>query len=95
MCASWLTTPIRSCSDCWVTVRTSCPPTSTRPPVTSYTRGSSWLIVVLPAPDGPTSAISSPGSARNDTACSTCADGAASSTATSSSEASDTSAADG
>ena len=31
MCASWLTTPIRSRSDCWVTSRTSTPPTRTAP----------------------------------------------------------------
>ena len=54
-------------------------------------RGTSWLIVVLPAPDGPTRAIISPGSARNDTPCSTSCDGELSSTATSSSEASETS----
>src|SRR5918993_4729510 len=52
-------------------------------------------MVVLPAPDGPTSATSSPGAALNDTPCSTSWAGAWSSTATSSSEASDTSAAVG
>ncbi len=54
-------------------------------------RGTSWLIVVLPAPDGPTRATISPGSARNDTPRSTSCDAALSRTATSSSEASDTS----
>ena len=53
-------------------------------------RVTSWLMVVLPAPDGPTRATSEPGSARKDTPRSTVVDGVASSTATDSSEASDT-----
>src|SRR6266550_3761583 len=94
-CASWVTTPIAARSDSWVTDRTSWPPTRTDPERTSYTRGTSWLIVVLPAPEGPTSATSWPGAAVNETPCSTSWLGAWSSTATSSSEASDTSAAVG
>ncbi len=53
-------------------------------------RVTSWLMVVLPAPDGPTRATSCPGSARNEMPCSTVADGVWSSTATDSSEASET-----
>ena len=58
-------------------------------------RVTSWLMVVLPAPDGPTRAISSPGCARKDTPFSTGADTVVSSTATDSSEARDTSSACG
>ena len=47
--------------------------------------------MVLPAPDGPTSATSWPGSATNETSWSTCWLGRWSRTATASSEASDTS----
>ena len=36
------------------------------PDVTSYSRGKSALIVVLPAPDGPTSAVTDPGFAVKD-----------------------------
>ena len=49
--------------------------------------------MVLPAPDGPTSATSWPGSAVNETSNSTWLVGACSSTATDSSDASDTSSA--
>ncbi len=61
-CASWVTTPIVSRNDCRVASRTSMPPTSTAPAVTSYTRGTSIAVVDLPAPDGPTSATICPGS---------------------------------
>ena len=52
-------------------------------------------MVDLPAPDEPTSATIWPGSARNDTPCSTSSPPRVSSFATSSSEASDTLSADG
>jgi hypothetical protein len=50
-------------------------------------------MVVLPAPDGPTSATSSPGRASKDTSKRTGTDGVCSRTATDSSDASDTSSA--
>ena len=53
-------------------------------------RVTSWLIVVLPAPDGPTRATSSPGSARKETWCSTSLSGVASRLATASNDASET-----
>ena len=52
-------------------------------------------MVDLPAPDEPTRATICPGSARNDTSCSTSSPPRVSSWATSSSDASDTLSADG
>ncbi len=75
--------------------RTSMPSMRTAPERTSYRRGTSWLIVVFPAPDGPTSATSSPGRAVNETSKSTWPDGDWSRMATDSSEASETSSAVG
>ncbi len=63
----------------------------------SYSRATSAVMVVLPAPDGPTSAVSWPAGARKLTSCSTPAGrpAARAAQATDSSEASDTSAAVG
>ncbi len=58
--ASCVTTPTASCRDCWVTSRRSVPAIRTAPSVGSYMRVASWDIVVLPAPDGPTSATVAP-----------------------------------
>ena len=63
MCASWVTTPTASCSESRVTSRRSWPPMRTAPSSGSYSRDTRWVIVVLPAPDGPTSAVSCPGGA--------------------------------
>ena len=63
-CGSCATTPIAARSDVCVTSRTSCPSMRTAPDVTSYSLGIRLLIVVLPPPDGPTSATSCPGSMR-------------------------------
>ena len=68
---SWLTMPMAARSDSCVRSRTSMPSTRTAPLVTSYSRGTSWESVVLPAPDGPTSATSCPGSISADTPRST------------------------
>ena len=43
----------------------------TVPDTGSYSRGTRWVIVVLPAPDGPTSAVSFPAGARKLTSRST------------------------
>ena len=93
-CASWVTTPTTSCSESSVASRTSCPPTSTAPSTTSYSRATRWLMVVLPAPDG-TDQRDHAGRAVNDTSKSTCCAGAWPSMATDSSEASETSSAVG
>src|ERR1044072_2621156 len=89
---SWVTTPMAVVmlnSRSW---RTSMPSISTVPAVTSYSRGTSDDMVVLPAPDGPTSAVMVPGAAVNDTPRSTQSDGPVSATAvTVSSDATDTS----
>ena len=76
-----------------VASRTSRPLILMAPDWTSYRRGKSWLMVVLPAPDGPTSATSWPGSAVKVTSNSTWLDTVGSRTATDSSEASETSSA--
>ena len=55
-CASWLTTPTVARRDSLVTSRRSAPAMRTAPRVGSYMRVTSWEIVVLPAPEGPTSA---------------------------------------
>jgi len=55
---SWVTKPMISPSDASVTSRTSLPSISTAPSSTSYSRGSRYVVVVLPDPDGPTSATS-------------------------------------
>ena len=71
---------------------------STAPSFGSYMRETSWVIVVFPAPDGPTSAVSWPAGARNETSCSTPWAASARSgvfSAIDSSDASDTSAAVG
>ena len=64
MWASWVTTPTASRSDCRVDVAQVVPADAHRAGVESYIRVTSWLIVVLPAPDGPTRATSCPASAR-------------------------------
>ena len=87
--------PTVSLSDANVRSRTSTPSSRTAPESTSYSRGTSGAIVDLPAPDEPTSATIWPGSARNEMPCSTSSPPRMSSTATSSSEASDTLSADG
>src|SRR5580704_12760466 len=63
-CASWVTTPTTSCSDSSVTSLMSAPPILTAPLVGSYILDTRWVMVVLPAPDGPTSAVSLPAGAR-------------------------------
>ena len=95
MCESCVTTPITSRKERWVTSRTSRPPTSTAPPVTSYIRETSDDSVVLPAPDGPTTATNCPGSTVKLTSLRTSSPVSADRVATDSSEASDTSSADG
>ena len=66
-CGSWATRPTAACNESCVRSRTSSPSTRTAPSTTSWTRRTSIAIVVLPAPDGPTSATVSPGSMVNDT----------------------------
>src|SRR5450755_3887213 len=95
MWLSWVTTPTASRTDDWVAARTSTPLMRTSPPVTSYSRDTNAEIVVLPAPEGPTSATSSPAWAVNETSYKTCVFGEVSRIATDSSEASETSAAAG
>ena len=60
-CGSCITMPTAPRSDSSVRSRTSWPSTRTSPALTSWMRGTSSAVVVLPAPDGPTSATSSPG----------------------------------
>ena len=67
-CGTMPIAPRRSPND---SARTSCPSSVMRPAVTSQKRGSSDAIVVLPAPERPTSATISPGAARSVTPCST------------------------
>jgi hypothetical protein len=43
----------------------------TAPSFGSYILATSWVIVVLPAPDGPTRAVSFPAGAVNEMSCST------------------------
>src|SRR5579864_3644375 len=69
--ASWVTTPTASCSDSWVTSRRSSPPMRTAPSLGSYSRDTRWVIVVLPAPDGPTRAVSCRAGAVKLTSCRT------------------------
>ena len=59
-CASCGTTPTTDRSDSSVRSRASCPPIRTAPRTGSYSRGTRCVIVVFPAPDGPTSAVSFP-----------------------------------
>jgi len=59
--ASWGTAPIWRRSDLCLILRRSMPSTRIVPAVGSYSRWSSAIIVVLPAPLGPTSATTSPG----------------------------------
>jgi hypothetical protein len=63
---SWGTVPTASAMLCRVRSRTSVPSRRTAPSVTSYSRGTSDEIVLLPAPEGPTSATICPGSIRNE-----------------------------
>ena len=58
-------------SESWVSWRTSTPSTNTAPPVTSWSRGISDASVVLPAPDGPTTATIRPGGISRSTSVST------------------------
>src|SRR5262249_7758976 len=67
----WVTTPTASCSDSWVTSRRSNPPMRTAPSFGSYSRDTRWVIVVLPAPDGPTRAVSCRAGAAKLTSCRT------------------------
>src|SRR5581483_1475357 len=69
--ASWVTMPTAAPRLSRVRSRTSWPSMRTDPDVTSYSRGTRCDSVVLPAPDGPTSAVMVPGSAVNDTPRST------------------------
>ena len=86
------TTPTSERSDSSVRSRTSCPPIRTAPRAGSYSRGTRCVIVVFPAPDGPTSAVSFPAGAWKVTSRSTHASLGRSGTgsATGSSEGSDT-----
>ena len=61
-CGSCITKPTASRSESSVRSRTSWPSTRTVPSTASAMRGTSIAVVVLPAPDGPTIATSSPGS---------------------------------
>ena len=61
-CGSCITKPTAPPSDSSVSSRTSWPSMRTAPCSTSAMRGTSIAVVVLPAPEGPTSATSSPGS---------------------------------
>ncbi len=63
MCESCVTTPTERRSDSNEASRTSVPPMRTLPPVTSYSRATSAVIVVLPAPEGPTRATLLPAGA--------------------------------
>jgi len=94
-CASWETTPTTWCSEALLTSRRSAPAMRTAPLVGSYIRVTSWEMVVLPAPDGPTSATIAPAGTVNDTSCRVSATGSWRSVATASREAKDTSSAAG
>src|SRR5680860_1163608 len=94
-CASCVTTPTRSCNDSIRADRRSTPPTRTTPDDGSYSRETSAVIVVLPAPEGPTRATSSPGAALRETSCSTSPPASRSTALTSSSDARETSSAPG
>ena len=93
---SCVTMPMRAASEAKVASRRSMPLMEMAPPFTSYSRASSWVMVVLPAPDGPTSAVRVPGATSKSISVSTvfsgCREG---DLATASSEASETSAAGG
>ena len=71
MWASWVTTPTASCSESRVRSPRSWPPIRTVPSWGSYSLATRWVMVVLPAPDGPTSAVSCPAGAVKLTSCST------------------------
>ena len=94
-CASWDTTPTVARNDANVTSRRSVPAMRTAPDVGSYIRLTSCDTVVLPAPDGPTSATMEPAGTSNETSCSVSAVGSLRCPATDSREASDTSSARG
>src|SRR5581483_10504157 len=66
---SCVTMPICLASDSCVTSRKSCSSIKMRPSVGSYKRGIRYVIVVLPAPLGPTSATSCPARISNETFC--------------------------
>ena len=70
-CASWVTTPTTSCSESWVTSLMSNPPMRTVPSLGSYSRDTRCVIVVLPAPEGPTRAVSCLAGAVKLTSCRT------------------------
>ncbi len=63
----WKTKATRSIRMWGSICRTSTPPTLTEPVVTSQKRGIRLAAVVLPPPDGPTSATTWPGSAVKET----------------------------
>ena len=71
MNTSWLTTTIRRRSAAASSVRTSAPSMRMLPAVASYRRGSSLMIVDLPAPVAPTTATVSPAAIDSDTSDST------------------------
>ena len=58
--ACWITYPMPRRSSCTGSVRMSVPSSHTVPPVGSTSRLIILSVVVLPQPDGPTSATSSP-----------------------------------
>src|SRR3972149_1697161 len=60
---SCVTNPITDPREARVRRRISAPSISIPPASTSYSRGRRYVVVVLPEPDGPTSATSSPGAA--------------------------------
>ena len=68
-----MTMPRVSRIDSALRSRTSTPPMRTAPSSVSYSRGSSWAMVDLPAPDEPTRATVWPGSARKEMPCRTSA----------------------
>ena len=90
-----MTIPIVVRIESSVRSRTSTPEMRTAPLSTSYSRGTSCAMVDLPAPEEPTSAIICPGSTRNEMSCNTSTPPRVSSTATDSSEASETLSAEG
>ena len=61
------TMPIACRSSASRRARLSTPSSVIRPAVTSQNRGSRFASVVFPAPDGPTSATTSPGAMASDT----------------------------
>jgi hypothetical protein len=68
---SWITMPTLRRSSSWGQWAMSRPSIRMRPRVTSYSRVSSLMMVVLPAPVAPTKATFSPGATRKETSRST------------------------